>query len=613
MAIQTRAEDFDITDDVQPTIEQPTYYFGLGVGPSNAPSLEAVKTWRVGEERRFDTFTIAEYGMYEEAAQDEKELAHMQTLWGVQSAMNLAENMAAAKGYLDPQREDGRVFFAMDAPVDTFTTVRERELEHERQWQEIPDYHVYAILSYENSAIDIRKQWGKGAQSFLNIPQNDWQEAEVNSEAARAMIENGDFQNGLTFVELLAVEAGVLQADRDDPRLFIEGPPDPYITIRERQLTVSELDTEPLVLTSTDHEDTYAAWAESIRRDQAAHQALEGSAWFEATFEKNPVDVLQPIHHTVNYAIVVRDTDPWTRELMIEKYWREPQGYLGVATFTVDSYPSDSEEDREEADAARRELLQIYQEHGLEPMMHQAELDAMKNGHVSGDRISPYLFDQTEPDRFMTLAQQLQIETNPYWNIGDDVVDIETALEPSTATVEQKAWEELLLQHGLDQKRDEAQHYWQIHYRVAETPTGEPLGGALFVTVFPQLPSDFDDYVEQWGLDDSIYPTQARTLELAHFATDKDAAKFENEFRSYLQPGVLDAIELAPDMDYNEIVDSMSNLGVIVRDLNQWHPHNPHAERDIQMQMEGRNMDIPTRPMTANDDDQRASLPDLDL
>lgn len=110
--------------------EQPSanYYFGYGVGPSNAPALEAVKTWVADGERRFDTFTIAEYGMYEDAAQEEKDLTEVQTLWGVQSAMNLAEKMAVASGYLDPERADGRVFFQNDAPPDPFSTVREREL-----------------------------------------------------------------------------------------------------------------------------------------------------------------------------------------------------------------------------------------------------------------------------------------------------------------------------------------------------------------------------------------------------------------------------------------------------------------------------------------------------
>ncbi|MBE2270204.1 MAG: hypothetical protein IAE80_18340, partial [Anaerolinea sp.] len=55
-------------------LSAPDYYFGFGVGKHNQPSLEAVKTWMAGDERRFDTFTIAEYGSYDEAGRDEDEL-----------------------------------------------------------------------------------------------------------------------------------------------------------------------------------------------------------------------------------------------------------------------------------------------------------------------------------------------------------------------------------------------------------------------------------------------------------------------------------------------------------------------------------------------------------
>jgi len=64
------------------------------------------------------------------------------------------------------------------------------------------------------------------------------------------------------------------------------------------------------------------------------------------------------------------------------------------------------------------------------------------------------------------------------------------------------------------------------------------LGTALFVTEFPQLPPNFDDYIDENGMDDTVYPTEARTLEMAHFADQQEAERFEAEFRSYLVPGV---------------------------------------------------------------------------
>jgi len=133
-----------------------------------------------------------------------------------------------------------------------------------------------------------------------------------------------------------------------------------------------------------------------------------------------------------------------------------------------------------------------------------------------------------------------------------------------------------------------------MHYRPVETPEGEPLGTALFVTEFPQLPPNFDDYIEANGMDDSVYPTEARTLEMAHFANANDARKFETEFRSYLVPGLLDGPELAPevakleglsgeweDMDYRGIVDYMSSDRTIVREADTWHLHNPNVEQEV--------------------------------
>ena len=145
----------------------------------------------------------------------------------------------------------------------------------------------------------------------------------------------------------------------------------------------------------------------------------------------------------------------------------------------------------------------------------------------------------------------------------------------------------------------------QMHYRPVETPEGEPLGTALFVTEFPQLPPDFDDYIDENGMDDTVYPTEARTLEMAHFANEADATKFDAEFRGYLVPGVLDAPELAPevakleglsgewrDMDYSEIVEYMSGSRTVVREADSWHLHEPNAERETQERFESPQIDI---------------------
>jgi hypothetical protein len=479
---------------------EPEYYFGLGTGPNNQPSLEAVKTWMHGSERRFDTFTIAEYGHWDEARTDERELNQRVVDESLQAALNFAETMAVAGGYLDPKREDGRVFFETDAPDDPFISVRERE---------------------------------------LATPERDPDETQ----------------------ELPAVPA----------------------------------------------ENFYADWAAEWERKRLENAPLAGASWFEATFAKREAELLQPLDDTVNYAVAIAVTDPFTSELMVEKYWREAQGFIGYAALTIATYDPDEKSEQEIAQAARRSLLELHEQRGLEAMMWRAELDAMTNGHLDGDRVDRRLFQDGPPDRFETLAQRLEGEINPYWNISGEWIEspFDETQELPTVAREPGSWDALVAQQQDLVASAQESHYWQMHHRPVETPDGDRLGTALFVTEFPQLPPDFGEYVEEWGIDDTIYPTEARTLEMAHFDSEQDACKFEAEFRGYLVPGLLEGPDLAPEvakleglsgewrtMDFNAIVDYMSGSRTINHEESDWHLHHPNAEREAQERLETPQTDI---------------------
>jgi hypothetical protein len=43
----------------------------------------------------------------------------------------------------------------------------------------------------------------------------------------------------------------------------------------------------------------------------------------------------------------------------------------------------------------------------------------------------------------------------------------------------------------------------------------QPLGVVIHLVDFPQIPPNFDVYVEANGIDDTTYPTEARRLEVA--------------------------------------------------------------------------------------------------
>lgn len=194
----------------------------------------------------------------------------------------------------------------------------------------------------------------------------------------------------MNLAESMAVAGGYLDGERVDPRLFTDGPPDPFTTIRERALSAPDMDTEPFA--PVRYPTMYAEWAEAAHRRREANVPLEGAAWFEATFDRPERPLLQPLDDTVNYAVVVQQVDTWTSELAVEKYWKLPDGYLGVDGLTLQAFDSDDEAARAQADADRLRLLETYDERGLESLMHQAELAAMQADWLDGSRADTWLF-----------------------------------------------------------------------------------------------------------------------------------------------------------------------------------------------------------------------------
>lgn len=591
---------------------QPEYYFGYGVGPNNDPSLEAVKTWMHGSERRFDTFTIAEYDTWDAARGDEQELETALKTQGLETAMNQAEQMAVAGGYLTPERGDPRVFFVDDAPSDPFTTERTRAMEREMQHDEVqqePEYRVDAIAANGSSRLDVLKSWGDEEQEHerLLIPQPDWETAQANAETAHLMMDKGDLQGAMTLVELAGIEAGVIDAQRVDPRLFTQGPPDLFTTIRERELTqavdVTEMETEPftpitLETKTPDYPTMYREFAAEAAREREANAGLEGSAWFEATFEKSTTELLQPVGDTVNYAVVVQEADPWTLELAVEKYWKEPGGYLGVDSLTLNTYDPDDEHARDQAEQSRDSLLEVFDERGLEAMMHKAELTAVQNDWLDADRADSRLFTKGPEDRFETLAQRLEGEINPYWNTDGEKLE-----DPAP-------------QLGVENP------YWRLDTMPVNNPDGEPLGQALHMVVYPGVERDPNAVGSP-----AISPDEPfKLLEMAHFETTEAVDNFGKEFNSYLMPGLLDGPELAVEvtrleglpvewktLEGDDLKAYRNAELTLTHDVADWHPYNPNAEREARIAVEGLYSD-PIQQMVERDEPGTISnTPELDF
>lgn len=531
----------------------PAYYFGYGVSDNNEPSLEAVKTWMEGAERRFDTLTVGEYGMYEEAAVDERELETLMDTEGVEAALNLAESMAVAGGYLNPERDDPRIFFEDDAPPDAFTTNRQRELAE-------PSYSIGAVSANGESFLDVYKEWGTDDYERLVVPQPDWDAARDNAVLANEMLDENHLQDAMRLVEVAGIEAGVIDPERDDPRLFTQGPLDSFQTIREEQI---DDDLAKYGVTWRESHE-WATEAEQIGKEADVAKPNE----FELIPEHDERHLLEPPDSTVNYAVVVQASAPDTLELAVEKVWKSENGQPGFESQTVQTY--DPEDGREIAEAERDALLEVYDERGLEAMMHKAELQAMQNGYLDPHRANPGLFRDGPQDRFETLAQQLENEINPYWNTEGEVID---EPEPSAQNP-----------------------YWRLDTIPVNDPDGEPLGHALHMVVYEGVEHD----PERVGTPPMAEDEPFRMLEMAHFETTEAADKFGKEFNGYLMPGLLEGPELAVEvarleelpvdwktLEGDDLKAYQDGQYTLTRDLSDWRPYNPNAERDARIAAEG--------------------------
>ena len=466
-----------------------------------------------------------------------------------------------------------------------------------------PDYYFGLSAGDDGRpALEAVKTWMEGSERHFATQTiatyTLFEEAASDEHELDDLLKKEGLEPAMNLAESMAVANGTLHDGRDDPRLFSKGPRDPFQTNLEHKRAqevaftreYSDTDMQPLAL-------------------ETAEPAL-GIEQFREQFSTSAYRLLEPIDPMVNYSFEVTAADPWTLELTADKWWLEADGRVGHDSQTLNTYSQESFEfereiEREVAAMDRESLHRLYKEDSLEAAMRKAERMAVANGALDPTRADGRLFPQGPIDRFTTLRETelAGLDTSDAGKIWRDITEDETQELPAVVP-ETGSWEELLDQRGGSEPEPE-HHYWQMHYRPVETPDGEQLGTALFVTEFPQLPTDFDSYVEENGMDDSIYPTEARTLEMAHFENEEDARKFEAEFRAYLVPGLLDGPELAPEvakleglagtweeMDYRGIVDYMSGSRTIVHEPEDWQLHNPNPERELQEQLDSTQHDI---------------------
>ncbi|MBK8138417.1 MAG: hypothetical protein IPK52_21830, partial [Chloroflexi bacterium] len=243
-----------------------TFSFGTGVTDAGEPALQAVKRWQEDGEEREDRRTIDVFGMSDEAAIIARELNAMLRTDGLQETLRLAEDIARGNGQI--QTDDERLF--ADGPPDPYTVDADRPDPVQRFRDAFADIltrplePVDPVVNYSFDLVDAdpwtleltaSKWWPHpdGGLRSNQVPVQsysmEYPELERELERERAALDREDLERthreegleaSMRVAEALAVASGELDPNREDGRLFREGPPDRFTTLREAELAGRE-------------------------------------------------------------------------------------------------------------------------------------------------------------------------------------------------------------------------------------------------------------------------------------------------------------------------------------------------------------------------------------
>ena len=354
---------------------------------------------------------------------------------------------------------------------------------------------------------------------------------------------------------------------------------------------------------------------------------------FRSEFAQSAYHLLEPIHPSVNYSFEVMAVDPWTEELTADKWWfgeteRIEHESVTLATYSVDWPEFEKALEHERALLDRDGLHRTYQEQGLEAAMQRAEAIGLTYGELDPNRADGRLFHSGPTDQFTTRRENELGALSQQRVTDQELHAVPTAtIGASSILGGAESWDEMFQLPDSDPPEID-RHYWQLWVRPVMSPDGTSIGHALFCTEFPELPPNFDQYLGEYGMDDTIYPTQARTVEMADFRTEAEAREFGDEFRKHLIPGLIDGPELAPDVarleglsgawteiNYDDIVRYMSSGDPVIWDKADWHVHRPYGELDAETFAETHHTsttEIEANRLASNDDfDMSLPAPEL--
>ncbi|MCB9460180.1 MAG: hypothetical protein H6670_11070 [Anaerolineaceae bacterium] len=210
--------------------EKPMYHFEQSFDEDFTPILEAVKSWSGGEQK----LRLGTYNSISAVHQDMHDLVELRGTEGLEASMQLAEYLAVSEGSLDYARPDGRMF--TDGPPDPFVTDREQELASLN--------YTYDIVPHSGGTFELQSQktWemdGKPKIESIALGEYDTISDANREQGILLSIRAVDgLETEMNIVEKIAIENGSLAANREDPRLFRQGPADPFKTRIQRELAL---------------------------------------------------------------------------------------------------------------------------------------------------------------------------------------------------------------------------------------------------------------------------------------------------------------------------------------------------------------------------------------
>lgn len=420
-------------------------------------------------------------------------LEDTQALHGDDLLLTVAHDFAVEQG----QIAHGKLLFADQIPAT------EQDLSSDLEY-----YFGYGVGPNNQPALEVVKTWMDGTERRFDtltlVEHPTFDEVMVDELRLEQIMADQGLEQAMQKAEEMAETNGYIDIDRVDSRLFFQddAPDDPFETLRAVEFREYSdfYDVTPVDPANLSDE------ARELQERREARASLEGVAWFEAGFTDK--QLIEPLDDTVNYAFVVQDTDPWTLELMVDKYWKSANGYVGFDSVTLKTYDPDDEVEREQADQDRDSLMQSADD--LSGMMQNAEQMAVENGYLKADRANPSLFRKGPPDRFETLAERLIKENDP---------DVESVDNP----------------------------HWRFDTLPITDPEGQELGVALHMVRYPTVEAQPNIIGSPSIPDDAPF----ELLEVAHFPTRDDADVFVDRFVGYLSDD-LTAPELAEEVARGE-------------------------------------------------------------